>query len=279
MIKIRSIQAENESGQRLNEKELGELLSELDVAAPQIVIDVKIYKIFADYTSDISAILQTDSKEDLLPFFGLDLRGSELRTPERSVIGAEYGVMGTIGDYMLRATLDTLLSKGFAEELAGPSLVVSNTHTARISKTDKLPIPQQTIVGTSIVGTTRYEEVRSFLEVTPHAAADGDIFLQVHAGTGSVNPAGPIQVPVITTRETNIAKVRVQQGRTLVIASFLDVMTLAIVRKSPPFSDIPVFGELFKGKDHEKRRDMILFLVRPYYMGDLEPSEEDNGGA
>ena len=277
MIKFHSDHVDNESVPLLDAKELGKFLAELDVAAPQIGIDVKIYKLFADHTFDISAILKASSEEDLRPFLHLDLRGSQLRTPEREFVGSEHGVLGRLGDYVLRATLDTLLSKGFAEELAGPSLVVTNTYTAKISKTDKVPIPSQTIVGSSVVGSTRFEEVKSFLEVTPHAAAEGEIYLKVRTGTASVNPAGPMQTPVISTRETDIDKVRLRQGRTLAIASFLDKSSFAVDREAPLLANLPLVGELFKGQDQESTRDMILFLVRPYYIHDGvygEPSKK-----
>lgn len=277
MIKFHLDHVDNESVPLLDAKELGKLLAELDVAPPQIGIDVKIYKLFADHTFDISAVLKANSEKDLLPFLNVDLRGSQLRTPEREFVGSEHGVLGKLKDYVLRATLDTLLSKGFAEELAGPSLVVTNTYTAKISKTEKVPIPSQTIVGSSVIGTTRFEEVNSFLEVTPQAAAEGEIYLAVRTGTASVNPAGPIQTPVISTRQTDIAKVRLQQGRTLAIASFLDNSSFAVDRESPLLVNLPWVGELFKGQDQERSRDMILFLVRPYFIYDgvdIETSKE-----
>ena len=256
--------------------DLRHLLAQVDVKAPLFRIDVRIYKIFADHTSSLSALMKAESGEDLLPFFNLNLKGAEMRTPGVSAIGAEYGVLGRIGDYSIRSTLNRLVSRGYAEDIANPSIVVVHGHEATISKTVAVPIPRQTVVGTSIISTTSFEKVANFLHVKPSAAADGLINLELHVGTGAVTPTGPTQVPAITTRETKIGKVRIQQGRTLAIGSYLDSKTLGIGRKSPPFTNVPIFGELFKGVDTEKRRDMIVYLVRPFYVADAVNLDADD---
>ncbi len=274
IVKMKSPAKESESlEQMVGLEEVQELIRALDEKAPQIMIQASITRVFADYTDDLRTRISALAKgDDTLPTLDLLLKGADLRSPERLALGGSYGVVGELGSYTLRLTLNELESLGFAEDLASPTLVVSNGETARTSRTQKIPIPREIIVGQSISKVTEYEPIVNFLEVTPNARHGGNIHLELKAGIGAVNPSGPVQIPSITTRETEISGVTLKQGETLVVAGFLDTTNFAIERGVPPFSQVPLIGELFKSHDIEKKRDMVIFLVTPWY---IDPSRKE----
>lgn len=249
-------------------KAIRETISSLDVMPPQIMIDVDVVRVFADYTRDVRAILKAESLggETLSPSISVDLPGAHLRSPQRADIGARWGIIAESGKTIIEAALDQLESYGFAESLAKPSLLVTNRKKARVALIEEIPIPKEVTVSGAIVIATEYKEVPNYLEITPSARDNGIIGMQIKSGMGSVNPTGPLQVPTITRRETEIENVYLRQGQTLAIAGFTNYKTISIVRKVPILGDIPVLGELFRGTDVEKSRDMILFLVTPYYV-------------
>jgi Flp pilus assembly secretin CpaC len=264
---------------KVTSEELKSLVRSLDQKAPQIMVQASIVKVFADYTHDVSSILQAVSIEgQALPFLNINLKGAELRSPERGAFGGEYGIVGEVGSYALRATLNQLESMGFAEDMASPTLVMASGQRAHTSRTQKVPIPRQIIVGGAISQVTEFESVKNYLEVRANARHEGEIYIDLKAGVGTVNPSGPVQIPSITTREAEISGVRLKQGETLVVAGFLDQRNLAIQRGAPPFSRVPLLGKLFTSFDIEERKDMILFIVTPYYLDpsrSSQPPEEN----
>ena len=229
--------------------------------------DVRIVRISADYTKDVSSILKTNSLSGhLAPSINLNLPGAETRSPQRLNIGAEYGVLGNLGTMALQATINSLESSGFATDLANPILTLSNGKKGSVSFTEEIPVPEQVLSGSTISTVTKFKPVESTLEVIPQARANGKIYLSLTAAVGASGPVGPLQIPSIITRRAEIEGVEIMEGNTLVVAGFTDLNTLAVQRKSPPISDIPFLGGLTKGEDIERSRTGTYFIVTPYYL-------------
>ena len=278
IIKAKSRERANPDAleQMVSTEELEDILKALDRKAPQIMVQASIVRVFADYTDDLRAAISARSKDDTtLPTLDVLLKGAELRSPERLTFGGGYGIVGEIGSYTLRVALNQLESLGYAEDIASPTLVLSNREKARTSRTQEIPIPEEIIVGSSILRVNKYKIVENFLEVEASARDEGEIYLSIKAGVGAVSPSGPTQIPSIITRQTEISGVRLKQGETLVVAGFLDTTNFAVERKAPPFSEIPLLGKLFNSRDIEKRKDIVLFLVTPWYLDPLREIEKE----
>ncbi len=268
---------EKEEKRQQKEKELVNLVNNeiqnvvksIDRLAPQFQIEFEIKKIMADYTKDVSAILNatpTELAEDYYPMIKLDLKGAELRVPDRALTGTEYSfIINKYKKYILDMKLNQLESRGFAEDIASPTLVLDNGKKAKISLSEEFPYQEDTIVGGAIVKKIEYKEIANFLEVSPEARAKGNIFLNFKAGVGTFNPSSVMQLPMPIKRDTENTGVTLRNGETLTVAGFLYSQKYGVERQDPYLKYIPFFGKLFSGKDIEKKKNMIIFMATPYY--------------
>ena len=254
--------------ENIAQKEIMELIRNIDKKSSQIMVDTQIIKIFADHTRDISAYLKIGSKDldNLLPNSEVDLKGAILRYPERAELGERVGIIGELGSYLLEAKIDQLESRGYAKELARPVITVENGKKARISLKTEVPFMEEVLSGGAILKVIKYKPVENYVEIIPDARDNQEIFLNLKAGVGTISPYGHLQVPSVTTRETVIEGVTLKQGETLVVAGFINEKESGVERKGPLLSKIPLLGELFRGEEKEQSRDTILFLVKPNYI-------------
>ena len=253
------------------ESQLENLIKSIDVDAPQIMFDLRIVKVFADYTRDKSSALSLKSKEGegLFPALMANLPGASLRVPERAAelgLGVKYGVLGETSKYLINAQLDQLQSQGFAEDLAATTLVVSSGKKGEIRLVQELPYIERSFQAGTIFEATKYKEIDNFLEITPVMRDDGNIYLDINAGVGSYNPTGVLQVPGIVRRNVHLFGVKIHENETIVLGGFRIDHTLVVERKDPWFSRIPVAGYLFKAEDREKSTNEVIFIATPRYL-------------
>jgi Flp pilus assembly secretin CpaC len=284
--------AENGQGNDFNfhpYSQIKKLVEVTDVMPPQMMTEVYIIRIFADYTEDVSVswkLNEIDETPGLLFNILSETPGAKVRVPERVAkegLGIEYNIVGKIGDQLIiDASLDWLVSKGFAEDIARPTLLLANGKKGKVELMREAPYEDPVVIGGGLELVTKYKPVPNLLEVTPYAKDDEIISLSLKAEVSSLNPTGVLQVPTITSRKAELEEFYVRQGQTLVIAGFIDDHKLGVERKDPLLSRLPLVGPLFPhGEDREQRRDMLAFLVRPYYIDITQPMETPftDGGA
>ncbi len=261
------------------EEEIKNVIETIDILPPQIMIELRMVRDFADKTIDWASFLGVSSKEikgdGLFPNVILNIPGAGLRVPERGAekgLGVQYGLIGQIGKNIIDARLDSLQSQGFVKDIARPTLTVSNGKHATINLRQELPYQDQIFQGGALFAQTKYKSIGNFLEVTPYARDGGNIYLEVKAGVGSFNPTGVLQVPGITQRDINIGGVYIAQGETLVLGGFRIDHQLAIERKEPWLSRIPGVNKIYPwAQDTESSINEILFVATPYYVDVNKP--------
>jgi len=246
----------------VTKEELKSFLSKIDKKPPQIEIEAGIYKVFAEKSSDISALLKAQSQGELRPSLDIDLRG--LRNPSRDLLISQTGISGAVGEYMLKAVLDSLVSEGHAIQMAHQQSTVMNSKKTMISKIEKIPIEQVQITSSGqTITTVRYEPIVTSLEVTVRIVANGHVNLKLAVEAGDLQQQGTDLAPVITQRKTEIDEIRVKQRRTVAIASFINENQFASMNKAPPLSEVPLISNLFKGKKFGNERDVVIYLITP----------------
>lgn len=274
LIKIRRNDIETTSGleNHVTREQIYETLKSLDIKPPQIMLNMRIVKTFADYTKDLGFFFNSSysGKDGVYPEISINIPGASVRVPERAAekgLGAQYGLVGEIGRYFLDVKIDHLESQGIAKDVARPTVLVASGKAAEIKLTQELPYQDEVLQGGALLALTKFKPVETFLKVTPTARDDGNIYLDINSGVGSFNPTGVLQVPGIVTREIKIDGVYVPQGNTLIIAGMRIDHTLGIERKDPLLSKVPILGKIIPwGDDKEKNMQEILFIVTPEYV-------------
>jgi type II secretory pathway component GspD/PulD (secretin) len=269
-------------------------LNEVDVPPIQIKIDCLISKIYADKTLDwettieISNFLSENIKiGGTARAFGADVAelveegailpafpGASLRSIGRAKMGLKVGYLSDSSDFL--AVVDMLESKGYLKILMHPTLEVVNGRKAKISTSERVPVPKEVITKQLLpYMTTDYEEIIDSLEITPHAFADGSIGLETKAQISSKNiPEGVKQISILTKREINIEENRIKPGDSLVIGGIRKSEEFSVVRGVPLLKDIPLLGILFSGKDFEERATETIFIITPSISSGGMPHKE-----
>lgn len=257
------------------ENNIKKFIESVDITPPQIMIEMRMTRDFADKTIDWASFLgisPRDIKGDgLYPNILLAIPGAGLRVPERGAgkgLGIQYGIIGEIGRNIINARLDSLQSQGFVKDIARPTLTVASGRKAKINLKQELPYQDQVFQGGALFSQTKYKDVNNFMEMIPWARGDNVIYLEnIKAGVGSFNPTGVLQVPGITQRNIENEGIYLKQGETLVLGGFRIDHKIGIERIDPWFGKIPIISHLFPwAEDTEKSINEIIFLMTPYYI-------------
>jgi general secretion pathway protein D len=248
----------------------------IDRQAPQMMIEAEIKRLFFDYTKDQAASIDIKINELVglfSPNLGSNLLGAEARVPDRAAVGVKYGIIGSSGRHQIQGVIDRLESFGIVEDLAVPTVVVSNNEEATVRLTEEVPYVEEVFSGGAIQALIKYKKVENYLTVTPQARASGNIYLDFSAAIGTLNPEGPLQLP--TTTERNVDSVlTMKQGQSLVVGGFYTTKSLDIDRSESWLSTVPYLSKLFRGYDRELSKNIVLFFLTPKYI-EIDPSSDE----
>ncbi|MGH7728853.1 MAG: secretin N-terminal domain-containing protein [Vulcanimicrobiaceae bacterium] len=225
------------------------LVADIDRPGQQVRYDVK-----------VTDIEPTESSNIGLLFGGVSLGGQPLP-------GAVSTTFLT-NSISLNATLNALQSEGQARVLAQPSLTTLNAVQASLLVGQQYPI----IYFDARTGTqqVQFVNVGVNLNVTPTIGSDGTITTDLETDYSQITGFN-FQFPIISTRRAQ-STLRVRSGETIVIAGLFQDVDSTTVTKVPFLGDIPILGEIFRNRQHNRTRDEIVFLISPHIVPDGDPS-------
>jgi len=185
----------------------------------------------------------------------------------------------------VQAVLRLLDTYGDTKVVANPHLAALDNQKATIKAGNKIPINQQSFVGsgtnttTNVVTTTsQYIDTGVLLQVTPHINSGGLITLDVQA---EVSDPGPVansgDAPPINTRSVQTI-VNVQSGQTMVMGGLIGETTGNTSKGLPLLSRIPIIGGLFGDQSLTKNRTELVMFITPRVVEnetDLKNTIED----
>jgi len=186
----------------------------------------------------------------------------------------------------VQAVLHLLDTYGDTKVVANPHLAALDNQKATIKAGNKIPICQQSFVGTGVstasnvvTTTSQYIDTGVLLQVTPHINAGGLVTLDVQAevsdpGTLSTDCS---QAPPINTRSVQTI-VNVQSGQTMVMGGLIGETTGNSSKGLPLLSRIPIIGGLFGDQSLTKNRTELVMFITPRVVegeADLKGTIED----
>ncbi len=166
-------------------------------------------------------------------------------------------IFGRWGYYNLAVKLSALKSKNLAKEISSPKVIALDNEKAIIAQGEEIPYKTVSDKGTK----TEFKEAKLKLEVTPHITSNNMISLDINLSKdskGELTPDGP----AINTQEVH-TKLLLNDGETAVIGGIISNTTLKGESSVPFFSDIPVFGRLFKNKIKQNTNGELLIFITP----------------
>ena len=165
----------------------------------------------------------------------------------------------------VQAALHLLDTYGNTKVIANPHLAALDNQKATIKSGEKIPINQQSIVGstTNIVTTTsQYIDTGVLLQVTPHINAGGLVTLDVQAEVSDPGNFVPGEAPPINTRSIQ-TMVSVQSGQTMVMGGLISETKQNSSRGLPFLSRIPIIGGLFGDQTLQNNRSELVMFITP----------------
>ena len=189
---------------------------------------------------------------------GITLGAAAGTVTNNSITGGTsgIGILKTLGTAALKIEIEALQSLGKTNIISSPSIFTLNNQQAKVTQGTQIAY-QSTSDGAI---TTEFKEAALALTVTPSIIGDGHVLLDIQ-----VNNDSPVEVPNsdepgIKTNEIT-TKLLIEDGDIVVIGGIKIHNTTDSRTKTPGLGDVPVVGNLFKGKKKtNKLEEMLIFL-------------------
>lgn len=177
----------------------------------------------------------------------------------------KLGFMGSDAAVFVRA-LDSVTD---TTVLATPKLLVLNRQKADLLVGERLGYLSSTATDTSTTQTVEFLDVGTQLTLRPFVSDDDMVRIELRPSVsdGSTRLEGGFIIPDEQTQELT-TNVIVASGQTVVLGGLFKEDTTIGRKQIPGFGEIPLLGNLGKGKDTTVERSEVIFLVKPTVMKD-----------
>ena len=239
-----------------------ELVEQLDVLLPQVLIEAQIIEVTLDDDSVFgvewmweqgTTLNDKTYQQEGTTDFGL--------TDE--IFGLKYGIVSSKLNAMLHAlTKDTKVNI-----LSTPRIMTKNNQEAIINVGQAVPFlvsTQETATG-GILTSTDFRDVGVILTVTPRINRSGTVSLDVNQQINSLVEFTLFDAPIISTREAS-AFVTIKDKQTMVIGGMIKDDKTETVHKIPILGDIPLLGRLFRRTDTRLEKTELMVFITPHVV-------------
>ena len=159
---------------------------------------------------------------------------------------------------VLKAEITALEAIGLGKTISNPKIFTLDNQTATITQGEEIPY-QTTSDGTT---STSFKEAALKLTVTPSIIGDGNVLLQIQVNNDTPNRTTGSDEPPINKMEI-ITKLLIADGDIVVIGGIKKNVIANSKQQTPGIGDMPVIGNLFKGKSKVDNLDELLIFIAP----------------
>lgn len=245
------------------------LLADIDVKPKQVVIEVKVIE------TNPTAAEQIGVGYSFSPVNFYDVAPGTLLTNAAGAVTQTAGSTQSLGPknfsrtpLNFTATLNALVTKSQAKLLAEPSLIVIDNDSGSFFIGNTVSVELQ---GVGPLGATQ-ETIAQFpvgiiLVVSPSISSDGNVTLHVNPVVSAITALNADGIPQTTAREAETTMI-IHDGDTVVLGGLIQDQDTTTISSVPLLSQIPIIGELFKSRTHNRNRDDILVSITPHIVKD-----------
>ena len=159
---------------------------------------------------------------------------------------------------VLKAEITALESMGMGKTISNPKVFTLDNQLATVTQGEEIPY-QTTSDGTT---STSFKEAALKLEVTPSIIGDGNVLLTIKVNNDTPNRAAASDEPPINKMEI-VTKLLVADGDIVVIGGIKKNVQSNSKNQTPGVGNLPVIGNLFKGKANSDNLDELLVFIAP----------------
>ena len=171
----------------------------------------------------------------------------------------------------LEITINHLIHNGDAKIISKPRLACASGQQASFQAGGEIPIPRLDSEGNISVTWKPYGII---LDVSPSIESEDNIHVRIHSEVSMVDHANAIEgVPGILTRRVD-TYLSLKTGQTVVLSGLVHSDDARNIQKIPVLGNIPIFGELFKSHNFQKRETELVVFLTPLPLT-RDPHQED----
>ncbi len=168
------------------------------------------------------------------------------------------GILKQTGSAVLKAEITALESVGMGKTISNPKVFTLDNQLATVTQGEEIPY-QTTSEGTT---STSFKEAALKLEVTPSIIGDGNVLLSIKVNNDTPNRTTESDEPPINKMEI-VTKLLVADGDIVVIGGIKKNQVTDQKSQTPGIGNVPVIGNLFKGKKKSDNLDELLVFIAP----------------
>lgn len=273
------------------------ILAELDVKAPQILIEAQIVEVGKSSGFDVGFTWGGDGGEigqftggktempwdyfggpdgkdpnagGFWKYFGTTPKWTSTTDETTGVTSWTREIAGqtpTLDFTMFTVLFKAMMTSGEARSLGKPKVITMNNNAAIITSSREAAvstITRQDGGGSSSTSTSGVERRRVglTLTVTPQVNKEGYVTITVAPSYSDLVPSETGQGNYDTVTRAVSTQVRVKSGQTVVLGGLLQSTEKESVRKVPILGQIPIIGWFFTSKQKSKSTtDLVIFLT------------------
>ena len=252
------------------------VLKEIDIKTQQVLIEAFIVTATSDFQKALGSRIGAMTEKGTSGEVGSEIISGTIGGPATTNAGISLGaaagtvtnnsitaatsgigIIKTLGTAALKLEIEALQSLGKTKIISSPSVFTLNNQEAKITQGTQIAYTV-TADGTT---STEFKDAALSLTATPSIIGDGNVLLDI-----LVNNDTPVEVPGsdepgITKREID-TKLLVSDGDIVVIGGIKVNTDTSTNSKTPGLGNVPVVGNLFKGRNSQnKLEEMLIFLA------------------
>jgi general secretion pathway protein D len=268
------------------------LISDLDRAKPEVVVDVAVLEVSRSYERTIGVQLpQTASvafqasnnnatnntSSSSSSTTGTNGTTTNTNTSNGLTLNSLAHLNGTNFAVTLgNATANLLLTDGHTKILQNPQIRASDGQEASLKIGERLPVAQgsyQTGAATAIVSSLvntqfTYLDIGVNVTIKPVILYDRDVSMKIKIEVSSEGPSlnlGGVNEPII---DQNVVEqtVRLKEGEANMLGGILQKSTTVSITGTPGLANVPILKWLFSSQDKTINDTEIIFLLIPHVV-------------
>ncbi len=262
------------------------LIESLDLAEPEVVLDVEVLEISRNQLYEIGLDIPDQIG------YGLLQPTTSTTTVTNTSTQTTVNLGGTLApgfiDLKNRSGLTAFTANpglllnlksqgGDSNLLANPRIRVRSREKAKIHIGDKLPVFTTTsTANVGVAASVTYLDVGLKLEVEPVVHLQDEVAMKVNLEVSSVvkevsGPSGSTAYQVGT--RSAATSLRLKNGETQVLAGLISNEERNSANKLPGLGDIPLIGRLFASNKDSSSKTEIVLLITPRIVRTLSPPQ------
>lgn len=265
------------------------LVTDIDRAKPEVIIDVVVMQVTHDFVRDLgvspptsaTVALQSTTTTTTTTTTGTTTGATASTTPNTITLNQFAHLNAT--DFLVTippATANFMFSNANTKIIQSPRVRASDGQKASLKIGDRVPVAtgsfQPGIGGVGInplVNTQfQYIDVGVNVDITPQVHANREISMKITIDVSEVDSyvtIGGIQQPVIGQRKIE-HEVRLKEGEVNLMGGILQEQDIKSWSGIPGLGQIPILKYLFATSDTEKHQNEIVFALIPHIVRGAE---------